>query len=410
MSKMKCKILRLSYLLFILCFTASCGSTKNNISNNTLSRAGMESETEDVDEATSGDTVEDDKVVEESIYPLSIPNEEKKSETFEIFVVLRGYLFSSKEVDISYDEKEYQESEISLTLVNEVSHYLGIPLSLNDIHYLNDVVTIDFKSTSFPMQGNYEAITDTLLKYNSYDEMTFSILDSIWLTMQNYFGEDISVVYQVDGEALKLYKLRMKVDFGASEKYMGYLYYENQYIKRNEELDTDEIRLHMSYNDIIEILFDREQEFTQEVDLSVLGDQTNWTIYKDVDEYLKHAWTQIEIIKDGQELYFDGPDTALMRIINTSNTVKSRRGLLIGDSLKRLLELYGEDYLLFESTNYNIYEFSLLDQYFIVKVDKQRKRVVNFGISTYSQQEIVDGYKILDAIYEKELNISQGKN
>jgi len=404
---MKCKILKLSYILLLLCFTASCGATKNNISNDTLSRAGMESETEDEDEATSTDTVKDDKVVEESIYPLSIPDEEKKSETFEIFVVLRGYLFSSKEVKLSYDEKEVQESEISLTLVNEVSNYLGIPLSLNDIHYLNDVVTIDFKSTSFPLQGNFETFTDTLLEYNSYDEMTFSILDSIWLTMQNYFGEDISVVYQMDGEDLKLNKLRMKVDFASSEKYMGYLYYENQYIKRNEELDTDEIRLHMSYNDIIEILFDQEQKFTQEVDLSVLGDQSNWTMYKDVDEYLKHAWTQIELIKEGQELYFDGPDTLLVRIINTSNTAKSRRGLLIGDTLKRLLELYGEEYLVFEATNYNIYEFSLLDHYFIAEVDKQRKRVVNFGVSTYSQQEIVDGYKILDTIYEKELKISQ---
>lgn len=405
MRRMKCKMFSI-ILVFLLMITTSCGATKKDISTTTLSQANAGTDTNGTKDKGTTDSEKSEDSGEGSIYPLSVDDDQNQDSTYEIIAALRGSLFSSKEVEIRYDMSMAQANDIGLILINEVSRYLGLPVSIKNINYLENEMTIDFEKSSIPIQSSVDE-TDTLIKYSSYDEMAFSVLDSILMTMRSYFGKDLSIIYQIDGEDLKLNKLRMEVDFSTNEEYMGYLYYENLYDKRNEEQETDVLRLNTPYNDVIEILFDQEVEFTQKVDLSVLGDQTDWELYTNVDEYLKKAWTQIQLVGKDYSLHFDGQETLLGRVIHTSSKAVSRRGLSIGDSLTRLFELYGNDYKVFERTNSNLYEFSLLDHYFVVDVDNQRKKVINFGVSSYSEQDIIDGYKILDLIYQKELEVEK---
>lgn len=392
------KFVLVSFIVFLSCFLYGCQPKNNAIADDSLKTTDENTQSSSPSEEDSG--VKDKSNVVESM----AVGEQSKLRNYILYVVNHGEVECTKEIQ-EYTDAQMTLNEIYKDLLEELANYIGYEVTLNSVRVDSQQVRIDLDESSalFHKEEYNEAIVQPV-KYDDYEDMAFGILDSMMMTIQENHGSDIDVVYTEDGEAIELPEVTLEVEFTEDAVYQGWEYYKNAYLSRAEGQITYIVDLGMTYNEVLIRLNEQEIETTQEEEFSMLGDHSSWETYNDVDEYLRNAWLHISLYSDSYEFVFDGADSALMGITVTKKGLASSRGLLVGDTFKRLVELYGDAYTMYVIEGSLLYEYKLEDCYFRVYIDATEEYVQSYGVATYSQSEVIRGQEILDEVsYKQEM-------
>ena len=392
------KFVLVSFIVFLCCFLYGCQPKNNSISGDSSKVTDENTKSSSPGEGSSG--AEDQSSTVESM----AVGEQPVLRNYMLYVVNLGKVECTKEIQ-KYTDGKTKLSEVYLNLLEELASYIGYDLIFNSVSVDSQRVRIDLdQSSALFHEEEYSEEIVKPVKYANYEDMVFGILDSMMMTIQENHGSDIDVVYTANGEMIELPEVSMEVEFTEDAVYHGWEYYKNLYLSRAEGQITYIVDLGMPYNEVLVRLNEREIETTQEEDFSMLGDQSSWETYNDVDEYLRNAWLHLNLHSDSYDFVFDGPESTLMGINVTKKQLPSARGLLVGDNFKRLVELYGDAYTMYVIEGSLLYEYQLEDCYFRAFVDATEEYVQRDGVATYSQSEVIRGQEILDEIgYKQEL-------
>lgn len=395
------KIRIVSFIVLLSCLNWGCQFKGNQTDSN------IEAISESTDPSSSSTQDNNQEVKQENSVVSMAVGENPVVREYILYAMNTGEISSTKTVQKRFNQnvnlnKLYQE------LLQELSEYIGYDITMNSISVSSEEVHIDFNEESDIFhKEKYNAARVQPVKYSNYEDMAFGILDSVNTTIKKNQGEDVLVYYTEDGEQLTLPEITKEVEFIMDEPYQGSKYYEEQFLSRAEGSITDLVDLGMTYNEVLIRLNENDIDTIQTEDFSKLGDQTNWEFFYDLDEYLSNAWVHIMLESKEYEFLFDGADTTLMEVRIVGHNMPSTRGLYVGDSMKRLVELYGEDYTMYVIEGSLLYEYQLKDCYFRVSVDAAQEYIKSYGISSYSQADVIRGEQIMDQIrYQQELRES----
>lgn len=131
-----------------------------------------------------------------------------------------------------------------------------------------------------------------------------------------------------------------------------------------------------------------ELRWLRSISTSYLFGWDVWQDAKSLEEYEQNAWDRYSFSSDLATCIFDGKDQALLSVIVRSDSVASKKGLAIGQSLDQMRMLYGEaptQYTL--EDNEVLYEYDLGNAYFFVCTYAQSSTVESWGISAISEAE-----------------------
>lgn len=388
------KFVFVSFVVFLSCFLYGCQSKNTK---------------------RSSDSSITETALNSSISKENSGKEEKNSDISSMAVgdqlVLRNYVLyvmNVGKIECTKEIQEYTEDQVNLDdvyqeLLEELTSYIGYEVDFNSVVVSSEQVKIDLnESSDLFHKEEYNAAIVEPVKYADYEDMVFGILDSMKMTIQENHGSDINVVYTEDGDAMELPEVSLDVEFSKEEAYQGWDYYKNMNLTRAEGKITSFVDLGMSYNEVLICLNEQEIKTTQEEEFSMLGDNSSWETYNDVDEYLRNAWLHISLYSDSYTFEFDGADSTLMGILVTNKELPSSRGLLVGDHLKRLMDLYGNDYTMYVIEGSLLYEYQLENCYFRAFVDATEEYILSYGVASYSQAEVIRGQEILDEVKYKQ--------
>lgn len=384
------RVMLVSFFLFLSCFLYGCRSEK-------MMSDQSPNATEDTVRASSDKKNEERTGVENRVTSMSV-GDKSVVHNYMLYVMNDGEVTCTKQVQ-KYMDAKGTLADVYQELMEELTKYIGYDVILNSVKVQKDQIYVDLsKESDIFHKEQFDETIEKPVKYSSYEEMALGILDSMCMTLQKNNDTQTEVFYSEDGEAMQFPDLSILVDFVEDEAYQGSTYYEQIYLSRAEGSITDFVDLGMSYNDVLLRLNQKEITTVQTEDFSMLGDHSSWENYQNVDDYLRNAWLHIRLSADSFEFIFDGPDTSLQEIKVTDKELPSSRGLYVGDTLTRLLELYGELYTMYVIDGSLLYEYQLEDCYFRVMLDAVQEYVQSYGTSSYSQADIILGQQILEQI------------
>lgn len=392
------KIRIVSFIVLLSCLNWGCQSKGNQ------SESNIETISESTDPSSSNKEDNNQKEQQSNSVVSMAVGEHSVVREYVLYAMNTGEISSTKTVQKRFNQN-VNLNTLYQKLLQELTDYIGYDVTMNSISVSSEEVHIDFNEESdFFHKEKYNAAMVQPVKYANYEDMAFGILDSVNTTIKKNQGEEVEVYYTQDGEQMKLPEITKEVEFVKDEPYQGSKYYEEQFLSRAEGSITDLVDLGMTYNEVLIRLNENDIDTVQTEDFSKLGDQTDWEFFHDLDEYLSNAWVHIMLESQDYEFLFDGSETTLMEIRIIGHNMPSTRGLYVGDTMKRLVELYGEDYTMYVIEGSLLYEYQLQDCYFRVSVDAAQEYIKSYGISSYSQAEVIRGEQIIDQIrYQEEL-------
>lgn len=375
-------------VFILICFNLfGCGSKQNEYEkqSNPFSKQETTNTNVPVENFVTNTVFDEANIIHE--YTLYIVNDAKIVATTKV----------SKELNRTYDRNEiYKE------LIEELVDYIGYQVQIKNISVEKDKVYIDFAQDSdLFFMDRYNAALIKPISYTGYDSMVWGILDSITETIKKNLNEEVNVYFLKEGNELCLPELLVTAEFPLMQEYLGSEYYIRLYFSRAEGNAMEEIELGMTYNQVLLQLHGKGIDTTQTERFSRLGDHNGWEEFENVDEYLRNAWLHIELDSSRYRYSFDGENTVLMKIEVTSKGIPSSRGLSVGDSVKQLIELYGEEEATYAEEGCTIYEYHLEDCYFHAVLDEDEESIIRFGISSNSHSEEIRGQQIIDLIKNK---------
>ena len=383
-----------SFIVFLNCVCSGCGPKK---AEDTRKTAYIEQES-----MTKVPAAEREIPTEGPEGPGGSDENLPRVTNYKLCAVDDGKISSVKQYDETM-EKNAAMDEIYENMLTKLGMYLGYELKFHEVCVAEDCVKIDWdKSCDLFHKEKFDQNTDGAVRYSDYDDMVFGILDSVNQTVKENHGQSVQVYYTEDGKELNLPQLSVVTEFFTEEAYQGSEYYRNRYLTRAEGNLSLLVQLGMTYNEVL-IKLDRNGiDSSQNESFSLLGNHSGWEQCATLDEYLKRCWIRIDLSDADYRYVFDGTIATLMEIDVKTKKIPSSRGLHIGDSFERMQELYGTEYVMYVSEDGLIYEYRLQDGYFRVLVDSAQEEVLSFGISSFSQADLVRGQQIREKILYKE--------
>ena len=329
--------------------------------------------------------------------------QDSKAQTYDAYIMRFGEVIEKKKIDVVVSNVG-ELRDIITRLLDQIFEYTGCDIHINTIHIKQNDIWIDIKKDS-PLfdkelfDREYIAVDF----YGSYEEFVYGTLDSIMKTLNENIGSDFNVIYTRDKEPLVIHELALPIDLLEGEPYQGYTYYKNEFSNCGEASIIKDLSFGMPYNNVLAYLNEKEISFTQKEEFSMLGDHEKWETYHDVNEYLRNAWTKIELSSDSYEFVFDYKECKLATIRVVNPRIASYRGLHVNDTVKELIKLYGTDYTNYRMLGSVIYEYQFKDCYFRVHSDQDKKNIKSYEVSDYSYAQIVKGQEIIEQIKYKQM-------
>lgn len=405
----------LSFIVFLCFGVAGCGKAEEKKGDGTeVSLQQKEYVLEE--KATKDSTIQQALQPQEQRISFQKNNNQTDETTYVLYAVDHGKVISNKKVSLtSFQQGESIEKKCEMML-QQLSEYLGYEINANQSYMEDEVLVIDLNSECAIFHiDNYNEDIKEPVHYANYEDMVFGVLDSIVMTVQNVQNEKIPIRFLMDGKEPVFDTLEGKIELPSGEAYAGYQEQEivnekrveNQAENQAENQGLSNMWLGMKHNDVLLLLINEGIETEKIEDFSVLGDYSDCKEGDCLDDYLRNAWLQIELDAKEYVCVFDGPDTTLTKIITKDKKYPSSRGLVIGDTIERMEELYGERYTRYDLEEVTLYEYDLNDCYFQVVVNSDTNVITELVVSTYRESEYLKGEKLLKEVSESSNSIKK---
>ena len=127
-----------------------------------------------------------------------------------------NYTYISARID-----KSASEQDQAFALINAISHSIGYKIEINYIEIKSNKIKIDFSDAAAPFEIDDSYVGNGLESYSIVSEngVAKTIFDSIYKTLINYFGNDVSIYYSVNNKDISITDITPKINISSTKPY-----------------------------------------------------------------------------------------------------------------------------------------------------------------------------------------------
>ena len=168
--------------------------------------------------------------------------------------------------------------------------------------------------------------------------------------------------------------------------------------------------LGMSYDDVKKSLASVGVNIDKDSysDYTIIDKKEIWPELKTEEDYYKKASLKIFIVNENMKYTFifisNNNSNILTSILCYNSNIETNNHIRCGDSLKDLLDIYGNNYLFYNTGKYIIYEYKSNNGYLKFFIDPKTYLISLWGMDLYSFKDGLDENKEYDRIFSSEIS------
>lgn len=288
-------------------------------------------------------------------------------------------------------------------ILQELSGLLGYQLVYTDVTADADSICIDFTEDSAPF-AEEATINEDSIVFDGYEEMVYSIFDSIALTLKANDTKQRAIYFKLNGDDFKLDLSNQTVIFSSQEAYIPKV--EEKIIDEgmHQEVNPLSLKLGMSREEVDTWFLGQGIFYDVWFENSHLGNFSDADTYKNVEELCKDSYEETLYLADDFMVIFDGEDGTLTSVVLQSKEYTTAKGLSLVNNKQDMENLYGMNYTIYDDSECSLYEYMLENGYFVVCIDDLSEEIIYIKKDAFSQAEYLVGINLLNELIEKELN------
>ena len=99
-------------------------------------------------------------------------------------------------------DKSLANEDLAQNIILNISNIISYNIEINSIKFEDKNIYIDFSNNAAPfnIEGNYIDSEKKLYSIYGYDNLTYTIFNSIYKTFSSYFGTDYNIFFSVNSE------------------------------------------------------------------------------------------------------------------------------------------------------------------------------------------------------------------
>ena len=133
----------------------------------------------------------------------TFPKEDKDKSNFngENAVIYLGTHSQYEPFTIVLD-KSLSNEELAKNIILKISNIISYNIEVNSIKFENKNIYIDFSNNAAPfnIEGSYIESEKKLYSIYGYDNLVYTIFNSIYKTFTSYFGTDYNIYFSINSE------------------------------------------------------------------------------------------------------------------------------------------------------------------------------------------------------------------
>lgn len=153
-----------------------------------------------------------------TVLKVEAPAKELPEETADITLYI-GQEETYTQIYAKYNENANKQEQVK-RLLEKIGLTIGYKLEINRVEVTDEKILIDFKSTSAPFNDSaYFGNEEDGLFIEDYKTLVYRIFDSIKVTLQSHFGENVKIYYTVDGNSMRFTNITPQLTIGENVPY-----------------------------------------------------------------------------------------------------------------------------------------------------------------------------------------------